>query len=367
MTDSKLPELEKTLAAARKAGTPWSPARQQRVSWAVMTSLERARRRRPLAALALAGAAAAAVGVVVWRRTQPEPAAPAAVAVTPGAAGALASSLADGSRIVLDGPATVLRKTVEANDDVLFELEAGGAHFEVARRPSRTFRVHAGPVTVQVIGTGFRVQRGASRCLVAVDHGRVLVSWWGGSRELGAGEQGTFPPEAPAAAAETAPVTAPAGAAAAPAPAPATPVHVAAARAAPRQAAAAAGPDALFARADRARAAGNADEAIAALRELVERHPRDPHAAAAAFTIGRLLLESSRRPREAAAAFAEARALAGGAGPLAEDALAREVEALHAAGDAPAARARAELYRSSFPHGLRWKMVARYGGLQAEP
>jgi TolA-binding protein len=365
MTDPKLPELEKALAAARKAGPPWSPARQQRVSWAVMTRLERARRRRPVAALALAGAAAAAIGVVVWRHAGPPPDAPPVAAATPAVPGSLVSSLADGTRILLDGPATVLRKTAEASDDVLYELEAGGAHFEVARRPSRTFRVHAGPVTVQVIGTGFRVQRAASRCLVAVDHGRVLVSWWGGSRELGAGEQGTFPPEAPAAA-ETAPVAA-APVAVAPVPAPAAPAHVAAAHAAPRQAAAAADPDALFARADRARAAGNADEAIAALRELVERHPRDPHAAAAAFTIGRLLLESSRRPRQAAAAFAEARALAGGAGPLAEDALAREVEALHAAGDAPAARARAELYRSSFPHGLRWKMVARYGGLQAEP
>jgi hypothetical protein len=83
--------------------------------------------------------------------------------------------------------------------------------------------------------------------------------------------------------------------------------------------------------------------------------------------MGRLLLDSLRRPREAAAAFADARALARGDGVLAEDALAREVEALHAAGDAAAARARAELYRSLFPHGLRLRMVERYGGLKAEP
>jgi transmembrane sensor len=340
-------DLEDKLASARKAAPPWTPARQQRVSWAVMSRLERARRR-PLAVLALATAAAASIGLVMWKRPRPVPAAPPVVAVSAEAPASLASTLTDGSRIVLDDAASVLRKTVEASNEVLYELEAGGAHFEVARRPSRTFRVHAGLVTVQVIGTGFRVQRTASGCRVAVDHGRVLVSWWGGSRELGAGEQGMFPPEAPAAASS----------------APVAPAHAATAHAASHQIA---GPDALFARADQARAAGNAEAALAALRELVDRYPRDPRAAAAAFTIGRLLLESSGQPRAAAAAFAEARELAGGAGPLAEDALAREVEALHAAGDAPAARARAELYRSSFPHGLRWKMVARYGGLQAEP
>jgi transmembrane sensor len=141
-----------------------------------------------------------------------------------------------------------------------------------------------------------------------------------------------------------------------------------AARAALRPAAAApAGADVLFARADRARADGKPELAVATLRELGDRFPRDPRAGAAAFTSGRLLLESLHRPREAAAAFAEARALARGDGTLAEDALAREVEALHAAGDGATARARAELYRSLFPRGLRLHIVERYGGLKADP
>jgi len=344
-------EIEKTVASARRAGPPWSPARQQQVSWAVMNRIEKARRHRPLIALSLAGAVAAA-GLFVWQRTQPAP----SVATSAETAGPLASSLADGTRIVLDDAATVLRKTVEASDDVLFELESGGARFEVARRPSRIFRVHAGEVTVQVIGTGFRVRRTQARCQVAVEHGRVLVSWWGGSRELGAGEQGTFPPETAAAA--------PSSASARSAPAPSAGAAHAASH---PSAAAAAGAEALFARADRARADGNAELAVATLRDLREHYPRDPRAGAAAFTTGRLLLESLRRPREAAAAFAEARALARGDSTLAEDALAREVEALHAAGDGAAARARAELYRSLFPHGLRLHMVERYGGLGAEP
>jgi hypothetical protein len=52
---------------------------------------------------------------------------------------------------------------------------------------------------------------------------------------------------------------------------------------------------------------------------------------------------------------------------LAEDALAREVEALARAGDAATARRRAELYRDLFPNGLRLRVVMRLGGLQAAP
>src|SRR6185437_11293417 len=152
MTD---PELDKVVVSARRAGLPWSAARQQRVSWAVMSRLEKVRRRRPLIALACAGALAAAAGAFVWQRRNPGPS-PATTAALAAPGWQLASSLADGTRIVRDDPTTVLRETVEAADDVLFELDAGGARFEVARQPSRVFRVHAGEVTVQVIGTGFR-------------------------------------------------------------------------------------------------------------------------------------------------------------------------------------------------------------------
>jgi TolA-binding protein len=360
MTDA---DLEKQLQAARRAGPSWNPGRQQRVNWAVWAGLggqEAARRRRTRVGLGFwtLGLATLALGVVHhWRQTRPLPvlAPPPRTASAPPAG--LSSTLADGSRVVLDGPGTVLRKSLEERDDVLFELDAGGAQFEVARRPSRVFRVHAGAVTVQVIGTGFRVQRQQSRCRVAVEHGRVLVSWWGGSRELGAGEAGVFPPESPTA---TAAATAPA-----PIAAPAPALRAAGGRARAEAASAPPGPDQLFARADQARAEGRPEAAIAHLREIVDRYPGDPHAAAAAFTVGRLLLESSRRPREAAAAFAQARTLAQG-GPLAEDALAREVEALRAAGETGAARSRAQLYAALFPTGVRLQQVKRLGGLDSD-
>jgi tetratricopeptide (TPR) repeat protein len=136
--------------------------------------------------------------------------------------------------------------------------------------------------------------------------------------------------------------------------------------AAPARDAAAPTPEALFALADRARASGRPQAAVARLREIVDRFPRDPHAPMAAFTEGRLCLESLGRPRQAAAAFERARALANG-GPLAEDALARQVEALHAAGDAAAAHEQALRYRELYPHGHRLSTVTRFGGLQAVP
>jgi transmembrane sensor len=125
-----------------------------------------------------------------------------------------------------------------------------------------------------------------------------------------------------------------------------------------------AGPSALFARADRARAEGQPERALAPLRQITDAFPSDPRAPMAAFTRGRLLLESLGRPREAASAFAQARRLTSRGTPLAEDALAREVDAWRAASEPRLARERAELYRSLYPRGIRLHAVMRSGGLQ---
>ena len=282
---------------------------------------------------------------------------------------------------MLDGPSAILKTLRESSDEVVVQLETGGAHFEVARRPSRIFRVQAGPVTVQVIGTRFHVRRDGAHTRISVDRGRVLASWWGGSCELGPGEQGTFPPEGVAlrgarhrcvradrAARHRRGGALQARRAAVPPAArrPRSPSRRAFAAPVRRRSRGPATPEALFALADRARASGHPDAAVAHLREIVERYPGDPHAPMAAFTEGRLLLEALAHPRQAAAAFERARARAKG-GPLAEDALAREVEALHAAGDAAAAHEQALRYRELYPHGQRLSTVTRFGGLQAIP
>ena len=102
-------------------------------------------------------------------------------------------------------------------------------------------------------------------------------------------------------------------------------------------------------------------EATRALRQLTQRFPRDARAPLAAFTLGRLLLENLRQPADAARAFELARSLAGGSGALAEDALAREVEAWRAAGDANKATARAQRYQALYPNGTHTKQVLRVG------
>jgi transmembrane sensor len=348
--------IEPKLASARRVAPSWTLSRQQQTIWGVAGRLQARRRnfRRVAAGAALLSVLLAVFGLRNLRSS----ATSAALAGSPPVAKSAAVDashwyLTDGSQILIDGPSTVIQKTLDSRTEMAFELTAGGAKFDVARRPERIFRVHAGPISVQVLGTKFAVQRRDARSSVSVERGRVLVSWAGGSRELAAGEMGLFPPPNPA--------------------------ELAAAEASSRRVEAKAagpsredelervtGPSALFARADRARAEGQPERALGPLRAITEQFPSDPRAPMAAFTRGRLLLESLGRPREAASAFAQTRRLGAG-GTLAEDALAREVDALRAAGDLRSARERAELYRSLYPKGIRLHAVMRSGGLQGDP
>jgi transmembrane sensor len=71
------------------------------------------------------------------------------------------------------------------------------------------------------------------------------------------------------------------------------------------------------------------------------------------------------RPREAEAAYGKARSLALHSS-LAQDALARQVEAAHRAGDAPLARTLAAEYVARYPNGRRVNAVGRFAGLLHE-
>jgi len=115
---------------------------------------------------------------------------------------------------------------------------------------------------------------------------------------------------------------------------------------------------------DVARLSGHAAAAIAPLARAVELHPDDARAPLAAFTLGRVHLEDLGAPRDAALAFARARTLAPD-GPLAEDALAREVEAWSRAGETETARALALTYAQRYPQGRRIHAVRRFGGLES--
>lgn len=96
---------------------------------------------------------------------------------------------------------------------------------------------------------------------------------------------------------------------------------------------------------------------------MLDGHASDPRAPLAAFALGRVLLDELGNPREAAEAFARAERLDPG-GSLAEDALARQVEALSRAGESDAAHTAAQRYVERFPAGRRLASVRRFGGVE---
>jgi transmembrane sensor len=200
---------------------------------------------------------------------------------------------------------------------------------------------------------------------VVVAHGEVLVDWRLGTRHLRTGEEGWFPPlviaappasrpadpAAPVASGGRARERTVAGASPeTPRPSPSSAEPVRTARGDESAAAR------LLAAADEARLAGRTEDGATLLERLVREHAGDTRAPVAAFSLGRLLLRELRRPEEAARAFARTRALAPN-GPLAEDALAREVEAWTAAGAHDRARARADEYLRLYPAGRRTQAV----------
>jgi transmembrane sensor len=347
MTDER---LDKELSLARRAVPVFGLARQQQVIWSVRRRLRGRpntfRRLVPLVAAACLLAAAyvwfgGRAGEGAWHPATYE-----------------RWELRDGSSIVLETPDTRITKLHESREEALFDLTTGAASFDVVHRPERRFRVHAGPVEVEVVGTRFRVERRGERTLVAVERGRVLVSWADTSRLLSAGDHGVYPPPPPLAALARA---------AADSREPAVPesdgatLHQASSTPATPGEDVVRAPSAeeLFATAARARAEGLPQEAVRALRELAQRYPRDGRAPLAAFTRGRLLLENLAQPREAARAFAQARALSGAGSALAEDALAREADAWRSAGVGSEFERCAALYQKLYPRGAHLKEILR--------
>jgi transmembrane sensor len=118
----------------------------------------------------------------------------------------------------------------------------------------------------------------------------------------------------------------------------------------------------LLLAADAARLSGHPAEALPFLRRVSERHPRDPRASLAAFTLAGVLLNQLDRPLEAEAAYAQARSLTLSPA-LAQDALARQVEAASRGQDSAHARDLAEEYLRRYPNGRRVQWVRELGGL----
>ena len=310
-------------------GSVWTPDWTERVAWRAL------RRKRALALSSVAVAATAcAVALFAWPQVRPASRAPAPAA--------RAVRFTDGSIGAPRGPNAELQVEEQSAHRVRVRLR-GGARFEIAKNAARRFEVRAGEVLVRVLGTVFTVDEESSRARVEVERGRVQVIWRGGEALLVAGEVGTFPPieeawlpdveraeAAPATAIEPATATAPR-------------------RARPAARAEDEAADLMLA-ADVARLSADPAAAVAPLRRLIARYPRDKRAPVAAFTLGRVLLDDLGRASEAAAAFERARQL-WPEGPLAGDALARAVEAHRRAARPERARPLAGEYLRRFPEG----------------
>ncbi len=344
-----------------KVDPGWSPERARAVHQAVIRRAERRRAtvRATLVTATLSLMLAAGAGLFLRGRVAPpavratESAAVARSAATPFAAATARTVI-----VTPLSPDTILEPLPE-HQGRGFNLRAGGARFSVLHDAQHPFVVEAGTVTIEDLGTNFTVRYvGADRLDVVVEEGRVRVRAAGTDTDLAAGATLRVP-----LARKAEPARPPALLAASAW----RPLAERGAYEEARRALRKAGPGAvrndmpdLMLAADAARLSGHSAEAVPYLQRVVREHARDPGAGVAAFTLGRVLLDELGRPAEAGEAFAVARAAGG---PLAEDALAREVEAASRAGDRSRSRELALLYRRLYPNGRRATAVSKFGGL----
>jgi transmembrane sensor len=352
-------EEKKWDALGKKIEPRWGPERE-RSAW---VGIERRAGRRRVAMRVGASVVALAllaggVGAFVRSRTQ----APAGgVASLSSAFAPLGYGVATVTVMQLS-PETVLEPIPERNGRG-FTLRSGGARFMAPHDAEHPFVVVAGDVSIEDLGTTFTVQYvSGDRVDVAVDEGRVKVRAGGTDTEIAAGNRQEFAVWSSPSAVEKA-----GRPPASPATASWRPLAESGLYEEAHTALKKAGPNAvrdettdLLLAADAARLSGYPSEAVPYLERVVHAHASDPRSGLASFTLGRVLLDELGRPHEAADAFARARAAGG---PLAEDALAREVEATARASDVTRSRELAREYLTLYPNGRRAKAVSRFGGL----
>jgi transmembrane sensor len=299
-----------------------------------------------------------------------------------------AVQLSDGSRITLEpgAEAQVLENT---DRSFVTMLRKGKTRFDVRPGGPRRWSVECSLATIEVVGTAFTVTRSERQVRVEVHKGVVLVR---GERvpervqRLTAGQHLELMEEpTPAAVPSPEPVPAPEPPAPAvqespaPTPAPSAPAQAqteswraAAAKGdhasayarlgdagLQREARKARDIDTLMMLADVARQSGHPQQAAEMLEQAMREHPRDSRAGLAAFTLGRLELETLGRPARAARAFTQVITLGEPRG-LQEDAHARLVQAHARAGAWEQAREAAARYEQLYPEGYRLQDVRRW-------
>jgi hypothetical protein len=298
-SDTRVAHLESRIAARRSRTRPINRA------W-------------PVIGLGLAGAMTA----LLWFSSAPPPAPPTPIAVR-----APEPDPYLGAKIVaVPEPALAWMRA----DDALmaFELGLGRADFTIPSDTDRRWVIDAGLAKVEVVGTTFSIARFADRVTVAVEKGLVKVSAESlvEPKYLGAGEAIEIRANV--------------------ANAPAAPPVIAPKKIAPSRPSV----DALWDRADAARAQGDHRGAVERLADLVGEYPADPRAGLASFVRARILMDQLAAPKEAAQAIALALSL-GLAEDLEESARSRLFLAHAAAHDQDAAERAAREYLAKHPDG----------------
>lgn len=274
--------------------------------------------------------------------------------------------LPEGSRLRVS-PGANARILSTSREDVRVALDDGRIDVEASHDPARrSFVVSSGDFEVRVVGTVFSVVRSSARLEVGVREGRVQVVSRGS--ELGfvsAGETRIFEavPEATANSATPVDQDAPIGVGASPEaadrPPPGTKMPAALPSSAPRSSPSSNPSDNPFEAAQKARVEGRLAEAARLFDDVRRKHRADPHAALAAFELGRLRLDALGDPAGAAEAFSDALVLGPGSA-LAEDAAARRVEALGRQGDHDRCAAARDAYLRQYPSGVYARAMVRF-------
>ena len=297
-------------------------------------------------------------------------------------------SFDDGSRVEL-GRETLLDVLQSTDRAFVLALRTGQARFSVVPGGPRAWRIECGPVSVDVVGTIFSVERRSTVVRVQVERGRVLVTGQGVPDRIArlTADESLFVPigaalpnrsaASPTSSVEPSlnePPSAPQMGAnddnrprrsatvarrldgAAPTSAERLPSASAPDQSAPPTADAV---DVLLQRADMAQRDGAPSHAVSLLQRLVTEHPQDTRVPLAQFTLGRLYLDSLGEPGRAAGYFTKALA-AGIPAVLAEDAQARLVQALARSGNVAGAANAAARYQERFPTGRHLEEVTRW-------
>jgi transmembrane sensor len=263
---------------------------------------------------------------------------------------------------VSDGGELVVQSATEQRIEAV--LTAGAADFEVMKRPNREFFVVAGPIRVRVVGTRFRVELSGERARVAVSEGKVEVQRGDVRAFLEAGESRWFPGAEPSRKVDdTAPAVGTTDRARFLEFARAERFTDAYQLMSRSPSAVGGSAEELMLAADAARHSNHPEQALGFLRRVTKEHASDSRAPLAAFTLGRLLLNQLGRPAEAAEAFALVSRLRPSSG-LVEDALARQAEALAAAGEPARAGRLASEYAARYPRGKHLSTMQRLAARQ---